>query len=76
MSDILIFVEFIFNKFHFEIISVYRYWLQTGTQVQVCTVTASNVIISCVYLNEGAMPGPISIDVDAPTEEPFRVLFK
>ncbi|VDO27439.1 unnamed protein product [Brugia timori] len=54
----------------------FRYWLQTGTQVQVCTVTASNVIISCVYLNELAMPGPVSIDVDAPTEEPFRFIFE
>uniref|UniRef100_A0A1I7VHE2 MAM domain-containing protein n=1 Tax=Loa loa TaxID=7209 RepID=A0A1I7VHE2_LOALO len=54
----------------------FRYWLQAGTQVQVCTVTASNVIISCVYLNEIAMPGPISIDIDVPTEEPFRFVFE
>lgn len=44
-----------------------------GTQVQVCTVTASNVIISCAYLSEATMPGPVTIDVDAPTDVPFRV---
>uniref|UniRef100_A0A0R3S6R9 MAM domain-containing protein n=1 Tax=Elaeophora elaphi TaxID=1147741 RepID=A0A0R3S6R9_9BILA len=54
----------------------FRYWLQTGTQVQVCTVSSSNVIISCVYLNEVTMPGPISIDVDSPTEESFRFVFE
>ncbi|VBB33661.1 unnamed protein product [Acanthocheilonema viteae] len=54
----------------------FRYWLQTGTQVQVCTVTASNVIISCVYLNEVTVPGPINIDIDSPTEEPFRFIFE
>ena len=52
---------------------IFRFWLQTGTQVQVCTETASNVVISCVYLNENDMPGPIHIDVDSPSEEPFRV---
>ncbi|CAG9533449.1 unnamed protein product [Cercopithifilaria johnstoni] len=54
----------------------FRYWLQSGTQVQICTITASNVISSCAYLNEITMPGPISIDVDAPTEEPFRFAFE
>ncbi|KAM3725292.1 Neuropilin-2 [Dirofilaria immitis] len=54
----------------------FRYWLQSGTQVQACTVTASNIIISCVYLSEIGMPGPISIDIDAPTDEPFRFVFE
>ncbi|VDP18092.1 unnamed protein product, partial [Onchocerca flexuosa] len=50
----------------------FRYWLQSGTQVQVCTVTVSNVIVSCVYLSEIGVPGPISIDIDAPSDESFR----
>ncbi|MCP9265505.1 hypothetical protein DINM_020825 [Dirofilaria immitis] len=60
------------NLFHVRV----RYWLQSGTQVQACTVTASNIIISCVYLSEIGMPGPISIDIDAPTDEPFRFVFE
>ncbi|VDM92441.1 unnamed protein product, partial [Onchocerca ochengi] len=52
------------------------YWLQSGTQVQVCTITASNVIISCVYLSEIGIPGPINIDIDAPFDESFRIVFE
>uniref|UniRef100_A0A915PKU0 MAM domain-containing protein n=1 Tax=Setaria digitata TaxID=48799 RepID=A0A915PKU0_9BILA len=54
----------------------FRYWLQHGTQVQTCIVTASNIIISCVYLSELTIPGPISIDLDVPTDEPFRFIFE
>ncbi|VDN01999.1 unnamed protein product, partial [Thelazia callipaeda] len=50
----------------------YQYWLKPGTQVQTCTVSATNVLISCVYLSERLVPGPINIDVDAPADEPFR----
>uniref|UniRef100_A0A915CIC2 MAM domain-containing protein n=1 Tax=Parascaris univalens TaxID=6257 RepID=A0A915CIC2_PARUN len=54
----------------------FRYWLGPGTQVQICAVTALNVVISCVYLSEADSPGPVNVDVDTPSEDPFRFVFE
>lgn len=48
-----------------------RYWLKAGTQVEVCSVDADGVALSCAYLTEEDSPGPIEIDVD-PYDQPFR----
>uniref|UniRef100_A0A0N5AIB5 MAM domain-containing protein n=1 Tax=Syphacia muris TaxID=451379 RepID=A0A0N5AIB5_9BILA len=53
-----------------------KYWLQSGTQVQVCTETETSVVISCVYLSETDSPGPINIDVDAQSDEAFRFVIE
>ncbi|VDK41736.1 unnamed protein product [Anisakis simplex] len=54
----------------------FRYWLRPGTQVQICSMTDLNVVISCAYLSDLDSPGPINVDVDAPSDEPFRFVFE
>ena len=51
-----------------------RYWLKTGTQVEVCAVDEDSIPLSCVYLTEEDSGNVINIDVDAFTK-PFRVNF-
>ncbi|CAJ0561809.1 unnamed protein product, partial [Mesorhabditis spiculigera] len=49
----------------------FRYWLRAGTQVEVCSVDANDVPLSCAYLTEDDSPGPIQIDIE-PYMKPFR----
>lgn len=43
--------------------------------MEVCSVDADGVALSCAYLTEEDSPGPIEIDVD-PYDQPFRVRIK
>ncbi|CAI4228090.1 unnamed protein product [Auanema sp. JU1783] len=49
----------------------FRYWLKTGTQVEICSVDEKNVPLSCAYLTEEDAPGPIEVDAEA-YDQPFR----
>uniref|UniRef100_A0A914BV11 MAM domain-containing protein n=1 Tax=Acrobeloides nanus TaxID=290746 RepID=A0A914BV11_9BILA len=50
----------------------FRYWMSPGIQAQLCTVSAENVSLSCIYLNENDSPGPITIDIDTADRHAFR----
>src|SRR3569623_913849 len=50
--------------------------MSPGIQAQLCTVSAENVSLSCIYLNENDSPGPITIDIDTADRHAFRVSFE
>ncbi|PAV63563.1 hypothetical protein WR25_20838 [Diploscapter pachys] len=48
-----------------------KYWINAGTQLEVCSRDSNGVSLSCAYLAEENSPGPIEIEVDA-YEQPMR----
>uniref|UniRef100_A0A914Z0N4 MAM domain-containing protein n=1 Tax=Panagrolaimus superbus TaxID=310955 RepID=A0A914Z0N4_9BILA len=54
----------------------FKYWMSSNVQAQVCTVTQQNVSLSCVFLNEAASPGPVTIDIDRGDKNPFKFVIE
>nr|CAD2189599.1 unnamed protein product [Meloidogyne enterolobii] len=53
----------------------FKFWLSPGVQAQICTLGTDNVALSCVYLNEADVPGPLTVDIDTADHQPFRFAF-
>uniref|UniRef100_A0A1I8BXS0 MAM domain-containing protein n=1 Tax=Meloidogyne hapla TaxID=6305 RepID=A0A1I8BXS0_MELHA len=53
----------------------FKFWLSPGIQAQICTLGTDNVALSCVYLNEADVPGPLTVDIDTADHQPFRFAF-